>query len=664
MKKISLPHFIKLPKSEPPKHPLFYTLGIAAFLAVAGLALGIAVEWIARGSLSETLDWVTANRSIFILNYYLALAVLLVFYSIIGSLFPALGMTAALLSLFSMITYFKTSLIGEPFFPWDIILNQEGLNIAPLVTSKRAILRIGAAVFVVLALFALRFVLKRYSVAWYIRIAFVSAAVFVLVAFGMQKPWTLTMQYKAGVAHITWNQQESYRNNGQLLAFALNIKNSIISKPTGYGEAAISGIAEQIALRREMPTLADEAAESSREQEPLKGQLSEKQPNVIFIMNEAFWDPTLLPGVTFSEDPIPTVRQLQASNSMPDYFLSPQFGGGTSNVEFEVLTGFSTSFLPNGSVPYQQYISRPLPSLASFFEDKGYKSLAVHPYEGWFWNRNNVYKWLGFEGFKSISHFVEPKYKGAFISDEEASRSIIEQVESSEEPVFIYAVTMQNHGPYNDNRYGDASIAFEGDLTEEARQIINTYTLGARDADESLRMLIEHFENSGEPTFIVFFGDHLPMLGYNYDVYKQGDFIQSSLMEEWSLEELLGMRSTPLAIWSNFPTKGKDGTVISASFLGAYVLDALGMESPGQFAFTADLYPSLPGLLENLAVDQNNNLAWSAAAEYETQLEEYWLLQYDLMFGEQYLAGRIDSDYLNRPALTAYNIMDTLASGK
>ena len=143
-------------------------------------------------------------------------------------------------------------------------------------------------------------------------------------------------------------------------------------------------------------------------------------------MSEAFWDPTLLTNVTFSEDPVPTIHRLQKESSIR-IFVSPQYGGGTSNVEFEVLTGNSMSFLPGGSIPYQQYISKPVPSLASYFADQGYKSMGIHSYEGWFWDRNSSIRSSAFESFKSSEHFVNPEMKGYFISDAEVARSVIEK---------------------------------------------------------------------------------------------------------------------------------------------------------------------------------------------------------------------------------------------
>ena len=66
---------------------------------------------------------------------------------------------------------------------------------------------------------------------------------------------------------------------------------------------------------------------------------------------------------------MPNVRAVR-SGSM----FSPEFGGMTANVEFEALTGFSNAFLPYGSIPYQQYVRGPVPSLATFFRSEGYET--------------------------------------------------------------------------------------------------------------------------------------------------------------------------------------------------------------------------------------------------------------------------------------------------
>lgn len=138
-----------------------------------------------------------------------------------------------------------------------------------------------------------------------------------------------------------WDQKENYAHNGFTMAFILNVPMATVFAPEGYSPEAIAAIEPPAQL---IPAAFDSS-----------------KPDVIMVMSRSFWDPTRLPGVAFSADPIPTVRAEQSG-----HVFSPEFGGMTANVEFEALTGFSKAFLPSGSIPYQQYIRRPLPSLASF----------------------------------------------------------------------------------------------------------------------------------------------------------------------------------------------------------------------------------------------------------------------------------------------------------
>lgn len=606
-------------------------------LIVFSLLIAFGVEWMQRDTFDSTMEWIAAKPSIFLLNTLVVFLVMTLAYSLAGSLLLGAGVSFLVIFLASLISYFKLKLRGEPFYPWDIMLNKEGMNIAPFVSQASSLAKLGGIVAIGLALIAASFRLPRWKAPLPARGALAVLAVLMLHAMCMRTPLAWQLYNKAGVQEIVWNQKQNYSDNGTPLAFAMNVRNTVVPKPEGYGEPAIAELANSLKTVRLGGAGTD----------------SDVQPNVIFIMNEAFWDPTLLPNVKFSEDPLPTLHRLQ-QESVSGWLLSPQFGGGTSNVEYEVLTGNSMSFLPGGSVPYQQYIHKPTPSLASYFEDKGYKSMGIHPYDGWFWSRDRVYKQLGFESFMSKEYFNNPEYKGAFISDAEVSRTIINQVEQTDKPMFIYAVTMQNHGPYDDNRYGDAEIKVEGDLTPEARRILENFTQGVRDADRSLQMLIDHFEQSDEPTIVVMYGDHLPMLGMDYDVYIQGGFVPAST-SEWTLEDAKKMYTTPLVMWANFELPKKQFPVISASFLGSNVMDLLGMQMPANFAYNFELSKKLPGLTGSLVADADYNLYSSVPEPYQADVAKYEELQYDSLFGQRYLANYIDTDYLTKAALPHYN---------
>ncbi|WP_135554438.1 LTA synthase family protein [Paenibacillus cymbidii] len=621
------------------------SLLFGAVLLVAGaLLLAAGVELIQRGSAHAVWTWIDGNRHSYYMNAGIDFFVLLLIYCLVGSLFLGLSLTALLLFVVSLVSYYKTKLIGDPFMPWDLFLKKEGMDIIPLVTGTSAMLKLAYVVAIALAVMLFRLFLPKLKLPIVYRGLAALVACFMLYSLSFKPVWTGDVANKLGIQDINWNQAQNYDVNGVTLGFAMNVKNAVVPKPPGYNQAAVETIAA--ALPASLTAGREDVAVAK------SGGL---QPNVIFIMSESFWDPTLLPDITFSEDPLPTIHKLQQTTTS-GYLLSPQFGGGTANVEFEVLTGESMSLLPAGSIPYQQYIGRPTPSLASYFGDQGYKSMGIHTYEGWFWNRNTVYKNLGFQSFMSKEYFSNPSYSGGFISDDEMANAVIKQVDSTDKPMFIYSVTMQNHGPYDMERYSTNPITATGDkLTADSKSMLEMYTHGAHEADQSLQKLIDHFSLSDEPTVIVFYGDHLPMLGYDYEIYRQGGFVGSANSAEWSLEETRKMHSTPLVMWSNFPMETEKLPAVSSSFLGSYVLDRLGMQQPAQFAFNYDLYTKMPGLLKNLVVGADGELHAQVPETFQNEVNQYRDLQYDTLFGKQFLQQITNENFLVNYPVQGYN---------
>ena len=75
---------------------------------------------------------------------------------------------------------------------------------------------------------------------------------------------------------------------------------------------------------------------------------------------------------------MPYIHSLQ-KNTKKGYLYVPVFGGGTSDTEYEVLTGNSKQFLPNGGIAYQLYCGENEYGLANTMEQEGYASTAMHP---------------------------------------------------------------------------------------------------------------------------------------------------------------------------------------------------------------------------------------------------------------------------------------------
>ena len=296
------------------------------------------------------------------------------------------------------------------------------------------------------------------------------------------------------------------------------------------------------------------------------------KPNVIVIMSEAFWDVNKL-GVSFSKNPIPFFDRLRKESIHGDLFV-PVFGGGTANSEFEVLTGMTLKNYPSDwYVVYRDALDLPTPSLASIFSELGYETLALHPYYPWYYRRNEVYPLLGFNHFISIEDILEPPMVGPFVSDGYVTDQLIEMIESNDKPIFNFTVTMQNHGPYNDNRFQDdpnRSIEVLDSLSDDVKQMIETYAQGLYYSDAELKRLVTYLRHSKEPTVLMFFGDHLPMLGDDYLAYRETGYLSDQTADV--LKDDPVVMSVPYVLWANYPFEPEAKPLMNASFITPQIL--------------------------------------------------------------------------------------------
>lgn len=279
--------------------------------------------------------------------------------------------------------------------------------------------------------------------------------------------------------------------------------------------------------------------------------------NVIVIQSEAFWDPVNLSPNLFPEGSPANLDNLCKETNhkacQSGYIEVPVFGGGTANTEFEFLTGITTKLFPSGAIPYVQYIHRPTPSIVWRFKQAGYNTIALHPFSENFWNRKQVYPHLGFSRFLAIDDFKDANSNALYVSDEALTDKVINTLYSSNGPLFLFAVSMANHGPFADDRYDNLPEvqinwgSFKSKLNKKDKKTLRTYSIGVRESVKALKVLLQKLgEDDAPPTVVVFYGDHLPLLGSKYKLYRKGNFITSD--EELTNGKLF---ATPYLIWSN-----------------------------------------------------------------------------------------------------------------
>jgi phosphoglycerol transferase MdoB-like AlkP superfamily enzyme len=594
---------------------LAYTL---ANLTVASIVLVVALEWIARGSLRDVGAFLTSPARPGVTTIATVLTLLVALDALLGRRYLSLIAVAPLCALTGLISAQKQTYLSDPLYPSDLLFGRQILELLPTMLKAQpltaALVGLGLCA-AIAALVALWLLARRHSpgLSWRERAAGLALTLPLLAGLASLMDYShySWVRDRLNIIPMMWDQQENYRHNGFLMAFAFNIPMANVAAPEGYGDNSIADLTSKSASF---------AAN--------KGDY----PDVIMLMSESLWDPTRLENVELSADPMPTIRAKQSGN-----LFSPEFGGMTANVEFEALTGFSNAFLPYGSIPYQQYIRRPVPSLASFFRGEGYSAIAMHPFQEWFWNRKQVYKNFGFEEFRSEETLPAMEKRGNFASDDALMNEIMATADTAKNPLFLFAVTLQGHGPYEAARYAENTIDVTGGLTASASQALATYSQGVVEADDALLKLMRWARKRDRETIIVLFGDHLPPLGQTF--VESGYMPGMVASRRAPLDVMKKEHETPLVVWSSKKGVRKNIGTISPALLPYHVLKTAGFSDPFYTGTLGEVQQEFSVIDRHMLVAADGKALpdWSIAPNAVPDVvRDYRLLQFDMMFGAQY----------------------------
>lgn len=550
--------------------------------------------------------WETAPVAL-VANATLVAIVSLLLFGLTGRPATATLATLALLLLISLAHASTLGALGRPLFPWDVLLFREAINLQPYLASMpHAWAWAGGATALVAALAAS----WRYGprATWTQRVALV-------VPFAAAATWLFPLPSTAlqelGVHNLSWMQVQNYRTNGLPLSFVMNLPAASVVRPNDYSARSVKE-----ALSRGVPH-----------------ETNAESPDVIVVMSESFFDVTTVPGVTFEEDPLPNLHRLQREAASGALF-TPTFGGGTANTEFEFLTGHSMRFLPYGSVPYQQYVRREQNALPRILQSHGYATQAVHIFHRWFWDREQVYERLGIERFVSMEG-VEVTGGGYFPRDENLTREVIKTLDAATQPTFLFAVGVEAHGPYEANRYPETTVRFTGPLDEAATAELSTYCEAIKHADEELGRLVTYLEKRGRPAMLLFFGDHLPSLPLT--LRQTGLARSPQELAQLPMRERAFLYKVPLVMWNSQRPGRRDLGTLSTTFLSSLILSETATAGTPYTDFIDGVRTRFSVVTPDFVADSNGEFLESLPDDWERIQQEWWLLEYDALFGDNYV---------------------------
>ena len=404
------------------------------FPPVATLLFLVLTEYIARGTLSGDtfVQYIFPHAEAYLLAWGL---LFLVWMAVdwLTRFAPLATLLSALLGcLPATVDFYILQLRGEPFLPWDLMQVSEAAGVASAagIHVQKSMVVSGV---VVLALTVGSFFLYRgrQKLPWVQRLAGFAASTAATCAliFGVFLQPAVTQSL--GILPDAWMQDRYYRYYGVITSFLTNLTNLEIDKPEDYSEEAINAILDDVEAG-EKYTTSPAWPGSYAAQTPADEQV--KQPTILYVMDESYWDVSELEqyGFQFDTDVSANLHALQQTSAYGRVY-SPSFGGGTCDVEFEALTGYSVSYLPSGSKPYQQHVTKPMFALPSYLKTEGYQTAAVHCFWARYWSRDTAYPNLGLDDFISLEkmHGVQKVrrhyWTTGLVTDDSMADQIIDQ---------------------------------------------------------------------------------------------------------------------------------------------------------------------------------------------------------------------------------------------
>ena len=569
-------------------------------------------------------------------------------YGILHRPFRAIGIAFALITIITYINNTKVSFRGTPLLPEDFQLSDQAGTLTKFIDFSVLVRAILASILAVTLGFLLDYLTKNRlrilpslpkvsrkkpktnkarirrrkliwkKVAYFAipRVVIIPIAIFGLftsIGFVLHRESGSyqTVDWLDNTEFVAWNQTVNYRNNGFLLGFLYNLNKTTLEKPKDYSETKIA----------EMKSKYQKQANESSNTDKTK--LKDAGYNIIIILNESYYDSTLIQSdYSFTgPDPLPTFRRLM-EETPTGYMYSTDYGGGTANIEFEVDTGLSNYWAK--TVPFTDILPKinNITSIATEAKAAGYKTTAIHSFTGGMYKRNFALKKEGFDTFITDTEMKHQEHdsNSLYVNDRSLYQETLDVLKDSKDKQLISVITMQNHAPYYKSNYNEDEYHFEFSpegWDQNFCDVILAYLESVYRSDLYLGEFLDELENLDEKTIVLFYGDHAP-----------GIF---SLTRDTGDERAIELTQlTPYFVWANFNTEWAKPTTLpttTPNCLVSTLFGTLGLRLNAEQILVRDACVENPILSPYYLGNQTPT--GKATKDYE-------LLSYDLLGGQQY----------------------------
>lgn len=587
----------------------------ACILAVFSAATGLLALWLTAASYAplpqgELFASYFTTPYLIMMNLIPPLLLSALGLFLFGRAWAAYLFSALPTLLFALINYFKILLRGDPFLASDIRLVRTAGNILGhySLTFTPQLATVGAcflAMLLILVFLPRAKLPKRARIVGTLVCLALTPVIYTQVFLNV---------YISNTAHNPictheWSEVEFSVSRGCWYPFILSLRRAFPSNPKGFSAAEADAV---LARYSEGGIPAD------------------KRVNVVAVMLEAYSDLSDFPMLGERAD----VRSLYAplhaleKESVSGNLLTNIFAGGTVDTEWGFLSGYS----------HHDDFRSDVDSYVRFFTSQGYTAVYRHPGYSWYYNRENINRYLGFDesmfSENGFAELVDPQL-APFHSDAQLFDFLLSDLDAHTkrgEPLFSFSVSYQNHGPYGEERDESCRTHLSGPgWSRESCGILDNYLNGIGETTDELLRFTRELEARGEPVVLVVFGDHKPWLGNNSSVY-----LELGVNIDVTTEEgFYNYYSTPYLIWANSAAKSLtgndftgDGGDLSPCFLMTELFDLCSWDGPAFMGLAREMRSVSPLLHEQGLYMENGVLTDTLSPEAAKLYRDYRFAEY------------------------------------
>ena len=329
-------------------------------------------------------------------------------------------------------------------------------------------------------------------------------------------------------------------------------------------------------FKEKMTALLSEKAEGKTES--VKKPDSEK-PDIVVCLQESTLNPHQF---DFDAETIPPFSMFNKQEDTA--FVSPlrvhTVGGATWKSEFAFLAGVpSTDFGALASGVFYSVVPHLQTGFIKNLREQGYFCVALSPFTKGNYNAKPAYDHFGFDLMLQPQDLGYPASISKnlwHISSEEMmyyTKLILQKqhpsLENVQQPMFVYVLTMKEHGPYNTNMPNHFNLASKR-LGGKAISCLNDYIARIDSLNEAIEGLNDYLKSRETPYVFGYFGDHQVAFD-NQLPPKKGNFANPDYVTQFVVRT---NRKTDFVQQQDF---------LDLAFVGGVLLDVAGLSLKDDF---------------------------------------------------------------------------------